>query len=192
MGNLQPTKEAKMEKLFGAMAIAFSGVLLLGFPSAAHALVLTSPAFKDGGTIPGHYARPAAGGHNMSIALEWTGAPEGTKSFAVSIVDFHPVAHKWVHWLVIDIPPNTASLREDASGKSMPSGAVELKNSFGTTGYGGPQPPKGSGPHPYVITVYALKSDTIDLAQNASLSDFQNAIKGKVIQQASITGHYEQ
>jgi Raf kinase inhibitor-like YbhB/YbcL family protein len=181
-----------MEKMLGILAVTFSGVLLLGTSSAAVALELMSPAFKDGGTIPSHYARPAAGGHNMSIPLKWTGAPEETRSFAVSIVDLHPVANKWAHWLVINIPANVTLLPEDASGKSMPPGAVELKSSFGTMGYGGPQPPKGSGPHPYVITVYALKADKIELRTDANLSDFQNAIKGKVIQQASVTGHYEQ
>lgn len=181
-----------MEKILGILGAAFSGVLLLGGLSAAHALELISPAFKDGGAIPVHYARPAAGGHNMSIPLKWTGIPEGTRSFAVSIVDLHPVASKWVHWLVINIPGNVTDLPEDASGKSMPPGAVEFKNSFGTMGYGGPQPPRGSGPHPYVITLYALKSDTIDLGPNAALSEFQNAIKGKIIEQASMTGHYEQ
>ena len=181
-----------MEKILGILAVAFSGIFLLGASSAAHALELTSPAFKDGGAIPAPYARPAAGGRNLSIPLTWTGLPEGTVSFAVSIVDLNPVANKWIHWLVINIPPTVTSLPEEASGKAMPSGAVELKNSFGTMGYGGPQPPKGTGPHPYVITVYALKTGKIDLAPNASLSDFQNAIKGNVIKEASMTGKYEQ
>jgi Raf kinase inhibitor-like YbhB/YbcL family protein len=181
-----------MEKMLGLLAIVFFGVLLPGASSWAQTLELMSPVFKDGGNIPGHHARPAAGGHNASIPLKWSGVPEGTRSFALSIVDLHPVASSWVHWLVINIPANVTSLPENASGKSMPPGAVELKNSFGTIGYGGPQPPKGSGRHPYVITVYALKSDKIDLGTNASLSDFQNAIKGKVLQQVSMTGHYEQ
>jgi hypothetical protein len=181
-----------MEKILGILAVAISGVFLLGSSAAVHALELTSTAVKDGGTIPSDYARPAAGGHNLSIPLKWTGVPGGTKSFAVSIVDIHPVANNWVHWIVMDIPADVTSLPEDASGKSMPAGAVEIRNSFGTTGYGGPQPPKGSGAHSYVITVYALNSDKIELKPNASLSDFQSAIKGKVIQQATITGKYEQ
>ena len=181
-----------MEKILGVLAVAISGVFLLGASSPAHALELTSPAFQDGRLIPSQYARPAAGGMNVSIPLNWTGVPEGTKSFALSIVDIHPIANKWIHWLVISIPANVTSLSEDSSGRSMPPGSVELKNSFGTMGYGGPQPPRGSGPHSYVITIYALKSDKLDLAPNTSLSEFQNGLKGKVIQEATITGKYEQ
>ncbi|SPF36846.1 YbhB YbcL family protein [Syntrophobacter sp. SbD1] len=158
----------------------------------AAAMQLSSPAFRDHGSIPGEYARPAAGGHNVSIPLQWTGAPQGTKSFAFCIVDQHPVARKWVHWMVINIPPETMSLPEGASGKNMPTSAVEMRNSFGEAGYGGPQPPKGTGPHQYLITIYALKESLLELKQNATLADFENAIKGKTLGEASITGIYEQ
>ena len=169
-----------------AMAAAIflaATVLLTTSPlqTEAAAMQLSSPAFKDHGSIPGEYARPVAGGHNVSIALKWTGAPQGTKSFALSIVDQHPVARKWVHWMVINIPPETMSLPEGASGKNMPPGAIEMRNSFGEAGYGGPQPPKGTGPHPYVITIYALKESRLELNPNATLADFENAIKGKTL-----------
>ena len=71
---------------------------------------LTSSAFADGGKIPQQYVMPGAGGKNLSLPLAWSGAPAGTKSFALSIVDPHPVAHNWVHWLVADIPGGAASL----------------------------------------------------------------------------------
>jgi Raf kinase inhibitor-like YbhB/YbcL family protein len=176
------------------LAIAlFAAVLLISAPSpSAGAMQLLSPAFKDRGAIPNQYARPAAGGHNISIPLEWTGAPEGTKSLALSIVDHHPVAGKWVHWMVINIPPDAASFPEGASGKNMPPGAIEIGNSFREAGYGGPQPPKGTGPHAYVITVYALKDSRLDLKPNATLAEFQNAIEGKVLDVASMTGFFEQ
>jgi len=109
---------------------------------------ITSAALKDGGKIPIQYVMVPAGGKNISIPLSWKNAPPGTKSFALSIIDPHPVAQNWVHWFVINIPASTAFLSEGASRKNMPGGAVELKNSFGETGYGGPQPPKGSGEHP--------------------------------------------
>ena len=80
---------------------------------------------------------------------------------------------------------------EGGSCKSMPGGAVELKNSFGDIGYGGPQPPKGSGEHPYVVTLYALNVDKLDLGTSASLPAFKKALEGKVIQSAMITGKYE-
>ena len=152
---------------------------------------ITSAAFKDGGKIPIQYVMVPAGGKNLSIPLAWKNVPAGTKSFALSIVDPHPVAQNWVHWFVINIPASAASLPEGASRKTMPVGTVELKNSFGDLGYGGPQPPKGSGEHPYVVTLYALKVEKVDLGASASLSAFKKALEGKVIQSATITGKYE-
>ena len=152
---------------------------------------ITSAAFKDGGKIPIQYVMVPAGGKNLSIPLAWGNPPAGTKSFALSIVDPHPVAQNWVHWFIINIPASTVSQAEGASRKSMPMGAVELRNSFGDAGYGGPQPPKGSGEHPYVVTLYALNVEKLDLGASASLPAFKKALEGKVIQSAMITGKYE-
>ncbi len=156
------------------------------------AMEMSSAAFKDGGKIPVQYVMPGAGGKNISIPLKWENAPAGTKSFCLSIIDPHPVAQNWVHWLVINIPPKTTSIEEGASKKKMPPGSVELKNSFGDIGYGGPQPPKGTGDHPYVVTLYALNVEKLDLGTNTSLSQFKKAIEGRVIGSASITGKYGQ
>ena len=72
----------------------------------------------------------------------------------------------------------------------MPSGSFELKNSFGDIGYGGPQPPKGTGDHPYVFTLYALKVEKLDLGANTSLAAFTKALEGKTLGSATITGKY--
>jgi hypothetical protein len=74
----------------------------------------------------------------------------------------------------------------------MPAGSKELINSFGDIGYGGPQPPRGTGEHPYVVTIYALSVEKLDLQVNTSLSKFKKALEGKVIGSASITGMYGQ
>jgi len=152
---------------------------------------IQSPAFKDGEKIPMQYVMVAAGGKNLSLPLSWKNFPPGTKSFALSMVDPHPVAQNWVHWLVVNIPADTASLPEGASRKKMPLGTTELRNSFGEMGYGGPQPPKGSGKHPYVITLYALNVEKVELGVNTSLAAFKKMIEGKGIESASITGKYE-
>ena len=154
------------------------------------AMQVFSPAFKNGDAIPARYARGPAGGGNVSIPLKWSGAPPGTKSFALSIVDHHPVARMWVHWMVINIPAEVSSIPEGASGRHMPSGSVELLNSFGDVGYGGPQPPEGSGPHPYVITVYALNVARLDLEPNTTLEGFKEALNGKTLAKASVTGYF--
>ncbi len=151
---------------------------------------ISSSAFKDGEKIPIQYVMPGAGGKNLSIPLAWKNVPPGTKSFALSVVDPHPVAQNWVHWLVINIPSSVTMLEEGASRKKMPAGSVELKNSFGDIGYGGPQPPKGTGDHPYVVTLYALNVEKLDVGTSTSLSAFKKPIEGKVIGTASITGKY--
>jgi hypothetical protein len=129
-------------------------------------------------------------GERIFQSATWRNIPAGTKSFVLSIVDPHPVAQNWVHWLVINIPKEATSIEEGASRKKMPSGSVELKNSFGDIGYGGPQPPKGRGDHPYVVTLYALKVEKLELGMNTSLSAFKKAIEGEVIESATITGMY--
>lgn len=154
------------------------------------AMYVSSSAFRNRGSIPVRYARPAAGGANVSIPLDWSAAPVGTKSFALSVVDHHPIARLWTHWMVINIPATVMSLPEGASGKNMPPGSAELLNSFGAPGYGGPQPPAGSGPHPYVITVYALNVSRLDLKSNTTLTDFKEALRGKTLGKAVIIGYF--
>lgn len=151
---------------------------------------ITSTTFNDKGMIPMKYVMPGAGGKNVSLPLYWSEVPSGTKSLALSIVDPHPVANNWVHWLVINMPPETKGLDEGASRNSMPAGAVELKNSFGETGYGGPQPPKGSGDHPYVVTLYALNTARLELPVSTSLAAFKKALDGKVLATSTITGMF--
>lgn len=151
---------------------------------------ITSAAFKDKGKIPIQYVMSGAGGKNISIPVTWKNVPAGTKSFALSIVDPHPVAQNWVHWLVINIRKEVTVIGEGASGKKMPLGSVELKNSFGDIGYGGPQPPKGTGDHPYLVTVYALNVEKLELGTSPTLSAFKKATEGKVIESASMTGMY--
>ncbi len=151
---------------------------------------LSSSAFPDGGRISLPYVMPGAGGRNLSLPLSWTAPPPGTKSLALSVVDPHPVARNWVHWLVINIPPGTTGLPEGASGPGMPPGAVELHNSWGRPGYGGPQPPPGSGDHPYVVTLYALDVAQLPLESNANLAAFQKALQGRVLASATITGYF--
>ena len=153
---------------------------------------LSSSAFQDTKSLLTKYAYGGVvGGKNISLPLGWSDVPPASRSFALSIVDPHPVAKNWVHWIVINIPKDITSIAEGASGSHMPSGSRELYNSFGTLGYGGPQPPKGSGPHPYVVTLYALNVEHLDLSTNSSLTAFQKALEGNVLASATLTGIYE-
>lgn len=181
-----------LKKRFGLFLLVVFAFLF--FPikdiSGEGAMEISSSAFKEGEKIPIKYVMPGAGGKNVSLPLSWKSIPAGTKSFALSMVDPHPVAQNWVHWLVINITSNMTSLEEGASRKKMPLGSLELKNSFGDIGYGGPQPPKGTGDHPYVITIYALNVEKLNLGANTTLSGFKKAIEGKVLGSATITGKY--
>jgi hypothetical protein len=154
---------------------------------------VTSPAFDHSKAIPSKYANTGVlGGKNISLPLLWKHAPKGAKSFAISLVDLHPVANNWVHWLVVNIPPNVYSLHEGASTTSkLPAGSKELNNTWGVVGYGGPQPPKGSGAHRYEVTVYALSTDTLELDAHTSLTKFNKAIDGHVIATAKTIGVFE-
>src|SRR5262245_49510912 len=100
-------------------------------------LSLRTRAFESGAPIPEKYT---ADGKDVSPALEWTGAPEGTRAFALIMDDPDAPVGTWVHWVVYDLPAATTSLGE---GAALPSGARSGKNSWNKTGYGGPSPPPG-------------------------------------------------
>lgn len=154
---------------------------------------LLSNAFENGKVMPSKYATASlTGGKNYSIPLSWENPPTGTKSFSVTIVDLHPITNNWVHWMVINIPADIKLLEEGASGsKQMPQGSKELDNSFGWNGYGGPQPPKGSGPHKYEVILYALNLEKLELDKHTSLKTFQKAIEVKAKATAKIVGFFE-
>ncbi len=153
---------------------------------------LACRAWKDKESIPPQYTHHTIKGRNVSPAFAWQDPPIRTKSFALSIVDPHPVAKNWLHWCVIDIAFSAREIPEGASRTShMPRGARELMNTYGEQGYGGPAPPAGSGPHPYVATLYALNVEKLELPRDASLRQFLKAIDGKIIEEATTTGYYE-
>jgi hypothetical protein len=150
-------------------------------------------SYKDNESIPTkHCHTSVVGGRNISPGFLWSDPPVNTKSFALTIVDPHPVAKNWVHWILINIPFYERRIVEGASrSKSLPPGAKELVNSFSEMGYGGPAPPRASGQHPYVATLYALNVESLKPSVTTSLKQFHNLIEGKVIAEASLTGFYE-
>lgn len=151
-------------------------------------MLLTSSAFQDGGRIPvEHCMTGVPGGANVSLPLAWSQAPAETASFAVFIVDRHPIARNWVHWAVVDLPPSVTGLPAGASGSLDPP-ARELVNTFGERGYGGPMPPPGSGEHPYEVTVYALDVGRLEIPDAPTAADVERAVAGHVLARAALTG----
>ncbi|MCX7678356.1 MAG: YbhB/YbcL family Raf kinase inhibitor-like protein [Spirochaetes bacterium] len=152
---------------------------------------ISSKSFPNGGFIPPKFAMKAiAGGQNISPHILIEEIPANTQSLAIAMVDRHPIARNWVHWMVANIPPSAAEIQEGASGK-MPKGSVELENTFGFEGYGGPQPPKGSGVHSYEITVYCLSEIIAPKIRRPSEKEFLSMIEGKILAKAKIIGNFE-
>jgi Raf kinase inhibitor-like YbhB/YbcL family protein len=167
-------------------------LMTLGFTTAAFTPIeAASASHGKASMIPVKYATKPAGGANTSIPYAWGVASSATKSFALALVDEHPAAHSWVHWMVVDIPAGVTCLPEGASGSvRMPAGARELANTFGSRGYGGPQPPAGSGAHRYVAALYALDVASIGLNDNATLEQFQRGIESHVIGKETCSGWF--
>jgi Raf kinase inhibitor-like YbhB/YbcL family protein len=142
--------------------------------------------------MPARFATTnVAGGTGVSVPLRWEDPPPATRSFVLAIIDTHPVAHGWVHWLVTDLPPETRELREGASRPfGIPFPSMELPNTGGHRGYGGMQPPVGSGMHDYVANLYALDVAHLDVAPDASWETVRAAMSGHVLENAALVGRF--
>jgi Raf kinase inhibitor-like YbhB/YbcL family protein len=166
---------------------------LLALPAAASALELRSDAFEDGGTLPEAQVFEGMGceGGNVSPPLAWSGAPEGTRSFALTVYDPDaPTGSGWWHWTVVNIPPDVTELPAGASDDELPKGAIETRTDFGTARYGGACPPPGDGPHRYVFTIHALGVDSLPLDPDASGAMAGFMINANELARASITATY--
>ena len=153
---------------------------------------LTSPTIMEGGTMGMDHVFNSFGctGKNISPALSWSGAPEGTRSFAITVYDPDaPTGSGWWHWTVANIPASVTSLAAGAGSttSALPKGAVEGRTDFGKPGYGGPCPPKGDKPHRYVFTVFALKVERLALSGEASGAMFGYNLYGNMLAKASLT-----
>jgi len=161
--------------------------------SAANALTLTSPDITPGGKIADEQVFNGwdCTGKNVSPALAWTGAPKGTKSFAVSVYDPDaPTGGGFWHWWVANLPADASGLPKGAGGGTgLPEGAVQPNNDFSLPGYGGPCPPKGK-PHHYHITVYALDLDKLPVDAKASPAVFGFYANAHTLAKATLTGLY--
>jgi len=154
-------------------------------------LQITSNNFENGGMIPVKHATKNGEGKNISPQISWPTLPIA-KSYAVLLDDKHPIANGWVHWLIVNIPSSTISIPEGASRTvQMAEVGMELTTSWNKTGYDGPQPPIGSGSHEYVITLYALDTEQLDLTPENTKQDFLRAAEDHIITQKRLSGYFE-
>ena len=134
-------------------------------------------------------------GENESPQLSWKNAPEATKSFAITMYDPNaPTGSGWWHWIVFDIPTSTTELVANAGDIKLdltPEGAIQSITNYGAQGYGGPCPPQGHGLHQYIITVYALKTDTLGLDENTNPAVVGYYLWNNTIAKASIVSYYK-
>jgi Raf kinase inhibitor-like YbhB/YbcL family protein len=153
-------------------------------------LALRSSVFQPGGPIPPRYT---CQGEDVSVPLEWDGAPDETRSFALIVDDPDapdPAAPRivWTHWMLYNIPADAKILKEAVKPNELPPGTLEGLNDWKRTGYGGPCPPIGR--HRYFHKLYALDTLLPDLGEPDKAA-LQRAMQGHVLAQAELIGTYQ-
>ena len=178
-----------------SLAAAVLAAVALAEGQAMGKFTLTSTDLAAGGTVAEAQVFNQFGckGGNVSPALTWSGAPAGTKSFALLMHDPDaPTGSGWWHWIVYDIPANTTSLPAGAGDPHkhlMPAGAVQARNDYGAAGYGGPCPPPGK-PHHYNFRLYALKVSKLEVPADATAALIGFSVHANEIARAELTGLY--
>lgn len=142
---------------------------------------LESSAFSNNGNIPKLYT---CDGKDINPPLTIRNVPAGAKSLVLIVDDPDAPAGTWVHWVMWNIDTSTKDIAEN----SVPSGAMQGRNDFKKTSYGGPCPP--SGTHRYFFKAYALDTP-LNLKDNATKQDVEKAMKGHVVAEAQVIGLYK-
>jgi len=146
-------------------------------------MILSSPAFENGGTIPQKYGYK---NENFSIPFIISKIPEGTKSLALIMDDpdaMDAVGKVWVHWVLWNISPNTKEIQENL----IPEDSVEGKTDFDEIGYGGPAPPDKE--HTYVFKLYALDM-LLNLKQGSTKTELEELMKKHILIETSLQGKF--
>ena len=135
---------------------------------------LTSTDLTDGQplALPQVSGVMGAGGEDRSPQLSWSGFPEGTRSFAVTVYDPDaPTVSGFWHWAVANIPVSVTELPSGAGvegNAKLPEGAIQLRSDGGIQGFVGAAPPAGHGPHRYFVVVHAVDTDRLDVTPEST------------------------
>jgi hypothetical protein len=157
---------------------------------------LSSPEIKPNSMMNKSFEFNGFGcsGENKSPELKWSGAPKDTKSFAVTMYDPDaPTGSGWWHWVVINIPADVNELAANAGtsdSTTLPKGAMQGRTDFGVSAWGGVCPPQGDKPHRYIFTIYALKTDKLDIPKDATAALTGYMIHANMLGKASFTAKY--
>ena len=170
-----------------AVGIFTTNASLMAPPETHRKMELTSDAFKDGQPIPSRYT---CDDKNISPALAWKGAPEGTRSLAIIVDDPDSPTGLWTHWVVFNIPADSSGLAEDAvKSKTTPASLRQGLNDFKNIGYGGPCPLAGKQ-HRYFFKVFALDI-ALDLQSGVTRRDVEAAMTKHILAQGQLMGTYQ-
>ena len=176
--------------------LALLTLTLLPSLAFADAFTVTSTDVKDGTTLTAHHVFKGMGcnGDNQSPQLAWKNAPAGTKSFAVTMYDPDaPTGSGWWHWVVYNLPASTTSLPAgagDLSRKLVPAGTLQGRTDFGMAGFGGACPPPGDKPHHYIVTVFALKVDKLEVPEGATAAYVGYNLNANKLATTTLTARY--
>lgn len=152
------------------------------------AFTLKSSAFADGDKIPPRYSRD---GGNVSPPLEWTDAPQGTKSFVLAVEDPDAPSGTFRHWAVYNIDAQRNFLPEGTTAGAKTESLGHGVNDFGNPHYDGPQPPPGHGLHHYHFRLLALDAETLHLGEKAAVEDVLKQAELHVVGEAELVGTFE-
>ena len=151
--------------------------------------LLTSNAIPSGSDVAPQQLVENLGGENLSPDLHWSGAPEGTRSFAITCYDPDaPTGSGFWHWVAWDLPASASSLPLGASRED--SSLKEARNDFGNVGYDGPEPPAGA-PHRYQFSVHALPVESLGVDPQDPHVSARSAIFSQQLGSASFTARYQ-
>ncbi len=147
---------------------------------------ISSTGFQSGAEIPRKFT---CDGADVSPELFWVNPPSGTQSFALIADDPDAPVGTWTHWVLFDLPAQTASLPEGIPKvDEVPGGGRQGRNDFRKIGYGGPCPPPGK-PHRYFFKLYALDR-ILNLKAGASKQELEQAMQGHILGKAELMGTY--
>jgi Raf kinase inhibitor-like YbhB/YbcL family protein len=131
-------------------------------------------------------------GRDRSPALTWSGAPDATRSFAITVYDPDaPSGSGWWHWAVANVPATVTALEAgagDPDAAGLPDGAITIPNESRETRYAGAAPPPGTGEHRYFFTVSALSVDRIDVDPDGTPALLGVMLRAHVIARAQLVG----
>lgn len=179
----------KVNLIFGLLLFSFTTIL------GQNTFTLSSKDIGGEGTKTEEFNGFGCTGENQSPQLHWKNAPKGTKSFAITMYDPDaPTGSGWWHWVVFDIPADVHKIKSGAGDTSldlMPKEAIQSITNYGTTGYGGPCPPENHGLHQYIITIHALKTETLGLDENTNPATVGFYLWNNTLAKASIVMYYK-